>query len=74
MPIVDIKILEGRNTATKRRLIRAVTDSVEQALDVKRDAIRVLIHEIPAAHWGIAGEPSGQLPTTGGISDPDRWR
>lgn len=57
MPIVDIKILEGRDTAIKRKLIEAVTDSVEQVLCADRKSIRVLLHEIPAAHWGVAGEP-----------------
>ena len=61
MPIVDIKILEGRSAEMKRRLISEVTDSVEHSLGVRRDAIRVIIQEIPPAHWGVAGEPK-ELP------------
>ena len=55
VPIVEIKILEGRDVEAKSRLIEEVTDAVERSIDVPREAIRVLIHEIPLTNWGTAG-------------------
>jgi len=57
MPIAEIKMLEGRNEECKKSLIRAVTRAIQHTLGVKPDAIRVIINEIPAEHYGIAGLP-----------------
>ena len=59
MPIIDVTMIEGRSADMKRHLIRALTDAAEQSLDAPRQSIRVIIREIPAAHWGVAGEPKG---------------
>ena len=34
-----------------------MTDAVESTLEVPRDSIRVLLHEVPPEHWGVGGEP-----------------
>lgn len=60
MPIVEVKMLEGRDQAIKQRLIREITDTVERCVGVPRQAVRVLIHEIPPVHWGTAGEPKSR--------------
>lgn len=56
MPIVEIKILKGRDTAAIERLIREVTDAVERSIGARRDTIRVLVHEIAGKHWGAGGK------------------
>ncbi|MBL4640073.1 MAG: 4-oxalocrotonate tautomerase [Kordiimonadaceae bacterium] len=60
MPIVQISLIEGRDDAVKARVIKEVTDAIEHAADVPRSAIRVLINEIPASHWGVAGIPKSE--------------
>ncbi len=62
MPIVNITLLTGRTAARKAALIRAVTDAVEGSLEVPRDSIRVLLHEVPPEHWGVGGEPRKAAP------------
>ena len=57
MPIVNISIIEGRSSAKKARLIKEVTQAVSRSLDAPEAAIRVLVQEYPAAHWGVAGVP-----------------
>lgn len=57
MPIVDITLIEGRTPEKKARLIREVTDAVEHAIDAPREAIRVIIREVPPEHFGAAGVP-----------------
>jgi 4-oxalocrotonate tautomerase len=57
MPIIDVSLLAGRSEETKRDLIRELTDAAERVLGVRREGIRVLLREVSAAHWGVAGLP-----------------
>ncbi len=56
MPIIEVTLVEGRSAEKKEALIRALTDAAEQAIDAPRQSIRVLLREIPDAHFGVAGE------------------
>jgi len=56
MPIAHINIMEGRDDEQKERLIAAVTDAICDSLGSPREAVRVLLHEVPKSQWGIAGE------------------
>jgi 4-oxalocrotonate tautomerase len=56
MPLVDVSIVAGRTPEQIRDLIDRLTDAVEQALDVPRPSIRVLVRELPATHWAAGGE------------------
>lgn len=56
MPLIQINILEGRSAEKKERLIREVSDKVADILDSPVENVRVLIEEMSAEHWGIAGE------------------
>ena len=55
MPLVQISIIEGRSPEQKEKLISAITDAVNKSIQAPPAAIRVLINEMPAAHWGVAG-------------------
>jgi len=57
MPIVTIQMLEGRNRDLKRELIKTVTRSVTDTLDIPPERVRVIIEEMPFDHYGIAGLP-----------------
>lgn len=59
MPLVEVTIIEGRPSEKKRALIKEVTDAVVRSIDAPKDAVRVIIREVPAAHWGVGGEPKG---------------
>ncbi len=52
---MTISILEGRDTARKRALLRAVTDAVVRTLQVPPGTVRVLLQEVPPAHWAVGG-------------------
>ena len=60
MPVILINMLPGRNDKTKKTLLKNVTAAVTSTLDVKPEAVRVIIHEIPFAHYGIAGLPADE--------------
>jgi len=56
MPLVRISLIEGTSEDRRRKAIAAVTDAVVETLDAPREAVRVLIDELPAANWGVAGQ------------------
>ncbi len=62
MPLVTVTMIEGRPAEAKRALIREVTDAVERTLAAPRPSIRVILQEVPAAHWGVAGEAKDRSP------------
>lgn len=57
MPIVTIHMLEGRDAEIKKRLIRDVTETVVQTLEVPRESVRIMLNEMPEHHYGVAGLP-----------------
>ena len=59
MPLIDVKLYEGRlNPDSQAALIARLTDAVAEVLgDQVRDQTWVVLQEIPAARWGIAGRP-----------------
>jgi|TARA_R110002020_G_scaffold310944_1_gene526580 4-oxalocrotonate tautomerase len=61
MPIAQLHILEGRTDAQKEILIREVSDAIARALDAPLPSIRVIISEMPKAHFGIGGEPASKV-------------
>ncbi len=61
MPIAQIHILEGRNDEQKERLIREVSEAISRALDAPLTSVRVILSEMPKAHFGIGGESAKAL-------------
>lgn len=61
MPIAQLHIIEGRTDEQKELLIREVSEAIARALDAPMPSIRVLINEMPRAHFGIAGEPANRI-------------
>lgn len=55
MPLAQITMLEGSSEEQKRALIAEVTDAIAHSLDLAPEAVRVLLTEMPTAHWGVAG-------------------
>ncbi|WP_076417660.1 2-hydroxymuconate tautomerase [Colwellia sp. UCD-KL20] len=56
MPIAEISIVEGRSKEMKKNLIANVTDAICESLGAPKQAVRVLIREVPKENWGIGGE------------------
>jgi len=61
MPIIDITLLEGRDDATKRALMREVTQVVSERLEVPRESVRVVLREVPPSHFAVGGVPKDEL-------------
>ncbi|MBU6489926.1 MAG: 2-hydroxymuconate tautomerase family protein [Burkholderiales bacterium] len=56
MPIAHLYILEGRDEEKKERLIAEVSEAIHRAIDAPLDAVRVIVTEMPKAHFGIGGQ------------------
>jgi 4-oxalocrotonate tautomerase len=69
MPLVQVTMITGRTAAQSAALIASLTDAVVQTLDAPRESVRVIINEVPAEHWGVAGVPKAAAPAPGTATD-----
>jgi 4-oxalocrotonate tautomerase len=56
MPLVIVKMLEGRTMEQKRGLVEAVTEAVMKHTGAPADAIDVIIEDHPRSNWAKAGK------------------
>ena len=56
MPLLEVTLKEGRSPEKKAELIKNLTETVVETLGSSPAAVRVLLREIPASHWGVAGK------------------
>ena len=59
MPIVHVNVWEGFGREKSEAVIENITE-VFAGIGIPREAVEVLIHEIPKTHWGIGGKPASQ--------------
>ena len=55
VPIIHVDMLEGRSLDQKRRLAAELTDAFVRCCGGGPAAVRVVIRDVPAANWAIAG-------------------
>lgn len=56
MPFIDVTLVEGRSEAQLRGLIDGLTAAAAEHADAPRDAVRVVIREVPATRWAAGGQ------------------
>lgn len=56
MPIVNIRMLEGRSAAQKAKMFAAVTDALCATLDCTPDQVRIMIEDIAKTDFAVAGK------------------
>lgn len=61
MPLAQITIMEGRSKEKKANLIKEVTAAISRTLEAPAERVRVVIYEVPSAHWGIGGETAESM-------------
>ncbi len=62
MPIVEVTLIEGRTHEAKSRMVTEVTDAIVSSLGAPREAVRIIIREIPAYHFAAGGALKGAPP------------
>lgn len=61
MPIVEVTLIEGR-PFEKKKMVEEVTDAIVSSLGAPREAVRIIIREVPAWHFAAAGQLKGEPP------------
>ncbi len=62
MPIVEVTLIEGRPFEKKKKMVEEVTDAIVSSLGAPREAVRIIIREVPAWHFAAAGVLKGEPP------------
>lgn len=57
MPVVHVHVWEGFSEEKIKEVIKGITE-VFTKMDIPKQAVEVLIHEVPKSHWGIDGKPA----------------
>ncbi|MCE7791395.1 4-oxalocrotonate tautomerase [Salipaludibacillus sp. CUR1] len=55
MPIVTVKMLEGRTDEQKRALVEKVTEAVTETTNAPKERVSVVIEEMTSDNFGVAG-------------------
>jgi 4-oxalocrotonate tautomerase len=55
MPLVEITLAQGRRPEQIRALLAEVHAAVHRAIGAPEASIRVVVREVPPAHWSAGG-------------------
>jgi 4-oxalocrotonate tautomerase len=55
MPIIQITLVAGRSDEQKAAMYKEVTEAVHRTLGAPRENVRIMINEVPAKHFAVAG-------------------
>jgi 4-oxalocrotonate tautomerase len=55
MPVITIRMLEGRSLDQKREMTKVISDAVSQIAKTPIDGVHVIFEEVPRASWGRGG-------------------
>ena len=55
MPLIIVKMLEGRSVEQKRRLVREMTDVVVKFTGAPEEQVDVIIEDYARENWAKAG-------------------
>jgi 4-oxalocrotonate tautomerase len=56
MPIIQISLIKGRDDAAIKRCVTEVARTVHRSLGAPLQTIRVIVHEVSAAHWAVGDQ------------------
>ena len=56
MPVIEVKMWEGRTKEAKEKIIKGIT-AVFEELNVPPEAVTVIIFDVPKHNWGSEGKP-----------------
>jgi 4-oxalocrotonate tautomerase len=56
MPIITIKLFEGRSNEVKREYAKAITEAAIKILGAEPDDVDVLYEDIKKSDWATAGK------------------
>ncbi|MFX0002343.1 MAG: 4-oxalocrotonate tautomerase family protein [Candidatus Hodarchaeota archaeon] len=57
MPIIHVYMWKGISEEIVKKIISGITN-VFVEMDIPPQAVHIIVHEDPKAHWGIDGKPA----------------
>ena len=51
MPLIQVTLVQGRTPEQLRALISSLTAAVVDSIGAPKEAIRVVLNEVPDTHW-----------------------
>ena len=57
MPVIHVNMWKGISEEAVKQIITGITQ-VFVDMGIPAQAVEVIVHEIPKAHWGIGGKPA----------------
>jgi len=55
MPVITIRLLEGRTLEQKRELTKVVSEAVSRIANTPLDGVHVIFENVPRVDWGRGG-------------------
>jgi 4-oxalocrotonate tautomerase len=55
MPLLEITLWKGFDEKKKPLLIRRITDVVTEVVDCPKEAVHIIIREVPKENWADSG-------------------
>lgn len=55
MPVIVIRLLEGRTQDQKRQLTKIISEAVSRIAETPLDGVHVIFEDIPRSCWGRGG-------------------
>jgi 4-oxalocrotonate tautomerase len=63
MPLIEVTLAEGRSPEKLRALISKLTEAVVETGVAKKEAVRVILREVPKSHWAAGDETLAERAT-----------
>ena len=57
MPFIQIELASGRTAEKKEELIKNITNTVADTLQIPKDRVHISIHDMPKENIGHGGVP-----------------
>ena len=55
MPIVTIKLIEGRSVDEKRKMAKKITEAIVEVTKIPQDAVEIIFHDMKKENYSKAG-------------------
>lgn len=59
--IIEIMMMEGRATETKKELIKSLFKNIKQELNIENNDLEICIIESPSSNWGFRGMTGDEI-------------
>ncbi len=55
MPVVTIKLIEGRTDEQKHNLVEKVTEAISETVNAPKENVTIIIEEMKKEHYAVGG-------------------